>query len=181
MASKPPLIPWPVTVALSESDRFNVGKDLVIEITPGQPDLERIGQDLASLLKPALDVAVPIKPLSATPSPSAIRLEVASGDLARHAQDATAAGVFYGVQTFRQLLPWSVELRGARPHALSVPAGRIADRPRFGWRGAMLDVGRHFFGPDDIKRYIDLLAYYKFNHLHLHLSDDQGWRVEIAS
>ena len=193
MAAKPPLIPWPVTVALSDRDRFNVGKDLVNEITPGQPDLERIGQDLASLLKPALDVAVPIKPLSATPSPSAIRLEVASGDWGAEGYElvitsagasirgATAAGVFYGIQTFRQLLPWSVELRGARPHALSVPAGRIADRPRFGWRGAMLDVGRHFFGPDDIKRYIDLLAYYKFNHLHLHLSDDQGWRVEIAS
>src|SRR6187200_2463580 len=56
MASKPPLIPWPVTVTLSESERFQLGKDLVIEVTPGQPDLERIGQDLASLLKPALDV-----------------------------------------------------------------------------------------------------------------------------
>ncbi len=193
MASKPPLIPWPVTVTLSESERFQLGKDLVIEVTPGQPDLERIGQDLASLLKPALDVSVPIKPLSATPSPGAIRLEITSGDWGAEGYEiaitssgasirgATAAGVFYGVQTFRQLLPWSVELRGARPHALSVPAARVADRPRFGWRGAMLDVARHFFGPDDIKRYIDLLAYYKFNHLHLHLSDDQGWRVEIAS
>ena len=78
-------------------------------------------------------------------------------------------------------MPWSVELRGARPHAISVPTGRISDRPRFAWRGAMLDVARHFFGPPELKRYIDLLAFYKFNHLHLHLSDDQGWRIEIAA
>jgi hexosaminidase len=94
---------------------------------------------------------------------------------------ANAAGVFYGTQTLRQLLPPWIESRGLRPHALTVPAAHIADRPRFAWRGAMLDVARHFFAPADIKRYLDLLALYKFNHLHLHLSDDQGWRIEIAS
>jgi hexosaminidase len=94
---------------------------------------------------------------------------------------ASPAGVFYGVQTLRQLLPWSVELRGARPHAVAVPTGHIADQPRFAWRGAMLDVARHFFKPDDVKRYIDLIALYKLNRLHLHLSDDQGWRIEIEA
>jgi hexosaminidase len=85
------------------------------------------------------------------------------------------AGLFYGVQTLRQLLP-------ARPSApLSLPAVSIRDTPRFAWRGAMLDVVRHFFGVDDVKRYIDLLAHYKLNRLHLHLTDDQGWRIEIKS
>jgi hexosaminidase len=90
------------------------------------------------------------------------------------------AGVFYGVPTLRQLLPASVEWRGARPHAIAVPAGRIVDRPRYQWRAAMLDVARHFFDVASVRRYIDLLALHKINRLHLHLSDDQGWRIEIA-
>jgi hexosaminidase len=62
-----------------------------------------------------------------------------------------------------------------------MPGARITDMPRFAWRGAMLDVSRHFIGAEAVKRYIDLLALYKVNRLHLHLSDDQGWRIEIAS
>jgi len=56
-----------------------------------------------------------------------------------------------------------------------------ASAPRFEWRGVMLDVARHFFGADDVKRFIDLIALYKLNRLHLHLTDDQGWRIEIRS
>ena len=93
----------------------------------------------------------------------------------------TPAGVFYGVQTLRQLLPWSIEYRAARPRPISVPFAKIVDRPRFAWRGSMLDVARHFFGVEDVKHYIDLLALYKLNRLHLHLSDDQGWRIEVKS
>ena len=88
------------------------------------------------------------------------------------------------MQTLRQLLPPWVEYRAARgdkARPLAAPAGRVVDRPRFGWRGAMLDVARHFFDADDVKRYIDLIALYKINRLHLHLSDDQGWRIEIKS
>ena len=85
------------------------------------------------------------------------------------------AGLFYGVQTLRQLLP-------VHPSAtLSLPAVSIRDTPRFVWRGAMLDVARHFFGVEDVKRYIDLISHYKINRLHLHLADDQGWRIEIKS
>jgi hexosaminidase len=94
---------------------------------------------------------------------------------------STPAGLFYGVQTLRQLLPWSIEYQAARPRPIAVPPVRIEDRPRFAWRGAMLDVARHFFGVDEVKRYIDLIALYKINRLHLHLSDDQGWRLEITS
>ena len=78
---------------------------------------------------------------------------------------------------------WSVyeALNFGKPKPASVSAVHIVDRPRFAWRGAMLDVARHFFGVEDVKRYIDLLALYKFNRLHLHLADDQGWRIEIKS
>jgi hexosaminidase len=85
------------------------------------------------------------------------------------------AGLFYGAQTLRQLLPIGPSA------SLSLPAVSIRDTPRFAWRGAMLDVARHFFGVEDIKRYIDLISHYKMNRLHLHLSDDQGWRIEIKS
>src|SRR5262249_62149059 len=94
------------------------------------------------------------------------------------------AGFFYGVQTLRQLFPPFVEFRGVRPdrsRPVVAPAAQIVDRPRFMWRGAMLDVARHFFGVDEVKRYLDLMALYKLNRLHLHLADDQGWRIEIDS
>jgi hexosaminidase len=83
--------------------------------------------------------------------------------------------LFYATQTLRQLLP--LDSSGT----VSLPALSIRDVPRFEWRGAMLDVARHFFGVEDVKRYIDLISHYKINRLHLHLSDDQGWRIEIKS
>ncbi|HEX5942403.1 MAG TPA: family 20 glycosylhydrolase, partial [Anaerolineales bacterium] len=92
-----------------------------------------------------------------------------------HLRANFAAGLFYGTQTLRQLLP----IRSSKTPSL--PAVSIRDIPRFAWRGAMLDVARHFFGVDDVKRYIDLISHYKMNRLHLHLSDDQGWRLEIKS
>ncbi len=91
------------------------------------------------------------------------------------------AGLFYGAQTLRQLLPWRVEHAGALNRRLAAPAGRVADAPRFAWRGLMLDVARHFLPPADVKRFVDAMALYKMNRLHLHLSDDQGWRLEIKS
>jgi hexosaminidase len=94
------------------------------------------------------------------------------------------AGLFYGVQSFRQLLPPFTEYQAVRPNKarpVTAPAVRIVDEPRFGWRGAMLDVSRHFFPVSAVKRYIDLMSLYKLNRLHLHLADDQGWRIEIKS
>lgn len=85
------------------------------------------------------------------------------------------AGLFYGIQTIRQL--FNTHQNGT----VSLPALSITDSPRFIWRGAMLDVARHFFSVDDVKRYIDLISHYKMNRLHLHLTDDQGWRIEIKS
>ena len=95
---------------------------------------------------------------------------------------AAPAGLFYGAQTLRQLLPsWGEyeALLFQRPRLVTLPALHIRDTPRYPWRGAMLDVARHFFSVEEVKRYIELLALYKMNRLHLHLADDQGWRIEI--
>ena len=89
------------------------------------------------------------------------------------------AGLFRGVQTLRQLLPATVEHPTRQRGPWRVPAVRIADHPRFAWRGAALDVARHFFSVADVERYIDLISLYKLNVLHLHLTDDQGWRIAI--
>jgi hexosaminidase len=88
------------------------------------------------------------------------------------------AGMFRAVQTIRQLLPPTIEKPG-KAAALQLPAVQIQDQPAYAWRGMHLDVARHFFSLDYLKKYIDLLALYKFNKLHLHLTDDQGWRIEI--
>ena len=90
----------------------------------------------------------------------------------------TAAGIFYGIQTLRQLLP--PEIESAQPMSSTVwelPRVRIVDRPRFRWRGMHLDVSRHFFTVPEVKRYLDLLALFKFNRFHWHLTDDGGWRL----
>lgn len=90
----------------------------------------------------------------------------------------SVAGIFYGLQTFDQLLPF--ENNSKNPN-ISIPACKIKDYPRFAWRGLMLDVSRHFFKPDEVKDYIDWMSKYKFNTLHLHLTDDHGWRIEIKA
>ncbi|MEV7414287.1 beta-N-acetylhexosaminidase [Streptomyces sp. NPDC089919] len=90
------------------------------------------------------------------------------------------AGLFWGVQTLRQLLGPDAWRRAPLPgRSWRLPHLRVADRPRFGWRGMMLDVARHFTPKEGVLRHLDLLAAHKLNVLHLHLSDDQGWRVEI--
>ena len=89
------------------------------------------------------------------------------------------AGLFYGVQTLRQLI--ADKKTDEAKESWEIGTGSIEDHPEYEWRGSMLDVARHFFSVEDVKRYIDLISYYKMNRLHLHLSDDQGWRIEIKS
>ncbi|MGN6439775.1 MAG: beta-N-acetylhexosaminidase [Agriterribacter sp.] len=91
------------------------------------------------------------------------------------------SGLLYGLQTLRQLLPPSVEHSTQQNSRWAIPVVSITDYPRFGWRGLMLDVSRHFFSKAFVKQYIDEMARYKFNVLHFHLTDDQGWRIEIKA
>jgi len=97
-------------------------------------------------------------------------------------QANTAAGLFYGAQTLLQLLPKEIESKKAVQNASwTIPAVRITDFPRFTWRGLMFDVSRHFFNKQEVKDFIDEMVKYKLNLLHLHLTDDEGWRIEIKS
>jgi hexosaminidase len=98
-------------------------------------------------------------------------------DLVAH----TPEGLFRGVTTLRQLLPPKADAGSKQPGPWEIAGTSIADSPRYGHRGTMLDVSRHFFSVAEVKRYIDLASRYKLNKLHLHLSDDQGWRITIDS
>lgn len=154
---------------------------------------------LAALLRTATGYAIPVTPTSTTPpnAPNGIRLVVPQSTDAQlgpegYRLDVTAdqisvtasqpAGLFHGVQTLRQLLPPQAEQR-AKPTTpatpLAVPDGHILDYPRYTYRAAGLDVARHFFSVADVERYIDEVSLYKVDYLHLHLTDDQGWRLAI--
>jgi hexosaminidase len=91
------------------------------------------------------------------------------------------AGLFYGMQTLLQLLPKEIESSNISKVTWNVPGVKITDYPRFGWRGLMLDVSRNFFTKEEVEKYIEEMARFKFNTFHWHLSDDNGWRVEIKS
>ena len=91
----------------------------------------------------------------------------------------TAQGIFYGIQSLRQLMPINIESNKNEFQELTIPAVEIKDSPRFAYRGMHLDVGRHFFSVSDVKKYIDLIAMHKMNTFHWHLTEDQGWRIEI--
>ena len=92
----------------------------------------------------------------------------------------TSAGIFYGVQTLRQMFPSEIESETlVNDVTWNVPCSSLSDEPEYGLRSMMLDVTRHFFTVDQVKRQLDMLSQYKINTLHMHLSDDQGWRLEI--
>ncbi|HJR78597.1 MAG TPA: beta-N-acetylhexosaminidase [Anaerolineales bacterium] len=180
------LIPRPASVIPTTGD-FTISSTTEICVE-SSAEVEALGNYLAGEIQSATGIKPNIKPESGDSKKGSIQLaldhEEGLGEEGYELSISTdavrlnanrPAGLFYGVQTLRQLLP-------IRPsETLSLPAVSIRDTPRFAWRGAMLDVARHFFGVEDVKRYIDLISHYKINRLHLHLSDDQGWRIEIKS
>jgi hexosaminidase len=169
----PAVIPKPVSLTPG-SGAFVVRASSTVSVTPSNPDTRRVAAALASVLgTKVVRGPAPVTVELAGPAQlgdEGYELTVAPGSIRLVAN--RPAGLFHGVQTLRQLLP----VRGPR----RIPAVRIRDRPRFGWRGAMLDVARHFRSVRDVKRFVDLMALYKLNRLHLHLSDDQGWRIAIT-
>lgn len=146
-------------------------------------------EQLASWLRPATGFRLPIQP--ATESTSTIALVLREPRLPSEAYElavapgriqltaASEAGLFYAGQTLRQLLP--VEIFDQDHHAMdwTIPCVHITDAPRFGWRGAHLDVARHFMPLAFLKKFVDGLALHKYNVFHLHLTEDQGWRIQI--
>lgn len=191
----PALVPAPASVRFVPADTFTLDTTATIVVASADGEAVRIGRFLAGIIGNTATTTPQVlsRPNVVPPGSIELALEPGRADLGdegyeltvdrQHARITAAApaGLFYGVQTFRQLLPASVEYTAALPRPLQVPGAHIVDRPRFAWRGAMLDVARHFRPPADIRRFIDLLALYKLNRLHLHLSDDQGWRIEIPS
>lgn len=187
------VIPRPVSV-IPASGTFTLAPGTGIYVEPATAELTGLGEALARVLRPATGLATMVMASTRPPQPN-IQLTTTGADPALGAEGyelvvtATGitlvayrpAGLFYGIQTIRQLLPAAIEIGTIQPGPWEIAAATIRDAPRFPWRGAMLDVARHYFSVDDIKRYIDLLAAYKLNRLHLHLSDDQGWRIEIKA
>jgi hexosaminidase len=189
----PSVVPRPAKVEVG-SGSFELGPQTRIILDSQLTEAREVGEFLAAKLRRSTGY-----PLSLSPSPGkipvdAILLRIEDGlsklgnegyrlSAAKNGvkiEAALPAGLFYGVQTLLQLLPAEVE-DGAKPEGVTwtIPLIKIEDRPRFLWRGAHLDVGRHFFPKEFIKKYIDLLAMYKLNMFHWHLTEDQGWRIEI--
>ncbi|MCF2526165.1 beta-N-acetylhexosaminidase [Yinghuangia sp. KLBMP8922] len=170
--------------------------DARIATAPGSAAAARTGEILAALLRPATGYPLPVAPYdpAAAPAGIALLLDAAgaeAGELGAEGYrlDVTAAGVTVraaqpaglsrGIQTLRQLLPAEIESAQRVDAAWTVPGGSVTDRPRYEYRGMSLDLARHYFTPAEARRFVDHLARYKYNVLHLHLTDDQGWRIEI--
>jgi hexosaminidase len=169
------VIPLPAEVRPDRAVSFTIDSGTAIRTADAQ-----VGSFLADVLRSATGHPVPIG--ESTGSITLDLADVRGGDEAYELEvttDAlrvratTPAGLFAAVQTIRQFVPVTGE------GDVRIPGGTIADRPRFGYRGVMLDVARHFFTLDEVKSYVDAIAQFKINHLHLHLTDDQGWRLEI--
>ena len=176
------LIPLPRSMRLGDGVfRFDDSTTMSAE-----PGLEPIAGWLRSAVGPATAFSLPAAAagadirLTLDPSiaPEGFRLRVTPAGI--DVAGADAAGVFYGCQALRQLMP-PAAYRRARVVDVdwTVPSLVVEDAPAFGWRGAMLDVVRHFMPKHDLLRFIDLMALHRLNRLHLHLTDDQGWRIEI--
>jgi hexosaminidase len=174
---------------------FAILRTTAIIVDTSNAELRAIGEVLSALIRRPAGFPVAVSPMGSTPIAGAISLRLESRPaLGEEGYELTVthdsarvvanrpAGLFRGVQTIRQLLPPEIESdMGVNRVDWNLPALTITDQPRFAYRGAMLDVSRHFFTVREVEQYMDLLALYKLNVLHLHFSDDQGWRIQIDS
>lgn len=177
------IIPLPQQVVSEQGSPFVLTSEVKILYPEGNGKMKRNAEFLAGYLKTATGKEFAVEPGTEgknaivlalgleSGNPEAYRLQVSADGVAITAP--TEAGVFYGIQSLRKSLPISV---GAD---VALPAVEINDYPRFGYRGAHFDVGRHFFTVDEVKTYIDMMALHNMNRLHWHISEDQGWRIEI--
>ncbi len=186
------IIPRPLRVE-PQSGVFALNASARIAVPAGDVEFEAAGRFLAGRLRAAFGLDLPVSdssPVEAGPviflsrgdetesGLESYELSVMPGAVSVKAP--SAAGAFYGIQTLLQLLPPEVFGEAGRTSGrLNIPCLRIEDKPRFPWRGMMLDVSRHFFSKEFVKSVIDSLAVHKMNVFHWHLTDDQGWRIEI--
>ena len=181
------VVPLPKSVVMVKGQPFNLTSATTIVYEGTNPEMKRNARFLSEYIqqstgikttlldkrdKKAAAIVLVINPK--VQGDEAYRLTVNNKQVTIAA--STPAGVFYGIQTLRKSLP--VQTNGAD---ITLPAVDIADAPRFGYRGMMLDCGRHFFPVSFVKKFIDILAMHNMNVFHWHLTEDQGWRLEIKS
>ena len=190
--TKESIIPKPVSV-MATGKGFGLTSTSRILVEGENEDLINIGNMLSTELNAITGFNNKVETTAGTPKEGSIYLVLGGADakVGSEGYELTItedlitikandpAGVYMGVQTLLQLVPF------VKANTLNdryrIATGTIIDYPTYAWRGSMLDVARHFFSVEDVKRYIDLISFYKMNILHLHLTDDQGWRIEIKS
>jgi hexosaminidase len=180
------LIPLPQEIT-EETGTFELTPEVGIRLVGKSDRLPALGTFLAEKLRPATGYALPVSQdagalvleLTTSGNPEAYRLTVSEEEVRISASGE--AGLFYGIQTLLQLLPAEITHTTTQEQDWILPQGVVVDTPDFAYRGSMLDVARHFISVEDVKFYIDQMASLKMNYLHLHLTDDQGWRIEIKS
>ena len=178
------VVPMPQSVQSTNSGNFYLDARTLITYPKGDKALRRNAEYLASFIKESTGLELLVV-TGENVQKHCIRLNQGLKNENKEAYNlrvnsdlilingASDAGVFYGVQTLRKALPTGKSAK------IMVPAVEIKDAPRFGYRGAMLDVARHFVTKDSVLRFIDMLALHNINRFHWHLTDDQGWRIEI--
>lgn len=183
-----PLIPYPANLTRNEGT-FNLKQLTAITTPAGDEAVARYAQEFATQLEKTSGIKVPVNPTTAATSlvmtkdatlaHEAYKLTVNETGINIAAADST--GFFYAIQTLKQLMPHAIYNRSGASTAIdwTVPCVEIADQPQLGHRGYMLDVARHFFSKTEVKRILDIMATYKMNRFHWHLTDDQGWRIDI--
>ncbi len=182
---------------VSTAEKGEKGKNNVFEITAqteivytGNDEWQQVAKQIQKMIQPATGFNLPIVRPKAPESaisivedptisnPEGYKMSISEKGIEIGAK--TPAGAFYAMQTLRQLLPAEIEKKEKVAGVKwQLPYCTIEDAPRFAYRGFMLDVARHFYTVDEVKQFIDILAMHKINQFHWHLSDDQGWRVEI--
>ncbi len=186
------IIPKPVEVKAGRGF-FELNAQTTVICGSDHLSVLKTAKFLQSILQPATGLSLAINPPAGKSGAGAITLKLIAQDDTLNAEgyqltvtkkavtiaSPTAAGLFYGVQSLRQLLP--AEIYGHKKAAIEwkISCVEIKDYPRFKWRGMHLDVGRYFMSKEFVKKFIDLIAQHKFNRFHMHLTDDQGWRIEI--
>jgi hexosaminidase len=190
----PNLIPAPVSFTPGET-MFVFSDKVAIYFDDGNEEAERVSRLLAGMLAPLLGVEPDVLAVQVPPSAGNIYLTISTDDesdspegyrlvVASDSITITATqpqGLFRGATTLSQLVPTPENHDGIDSSLIAVSGAAIVDYPTYSYRGVMLDVARHFFTVEEVLKLIDLFAFYKINYFHLHLTDDQGWRIEIDS
>ncbi|MHB1178383.1 MAG: beta-N-acetylhexosaminidase [Daejeonella sp.] len=184
------IIPQPVSI-VKGAGHFTLPKNVIIQ-APNSPELSTAIATLRERLSEPTGYRVISVNSSPTPTVKLQLNVLADANLRSEGYHLSVmptqviiranrpAGLFYGIQSFIQLLPVEIESKVQVNNVRwTAPVVEITDYPKLGWRGLMFDVARHFFTKDEVKQYIDAMVRYKYNLLHLHLTDDEGWRLEI--